>query len=121
MTNDEPTADADPMQPSPSASWRDQVAAVDPAGHSRMVDYLGYVTGKDAIPEQYRELMLFAVSVGIRFRPSVVTHGANALQAGASKDQLVQAAQLAGLSAGFTAVILAMDVISEITDPAAGE
>lgn len=99
-----------------TANWRDQVREHDEAGHAAMVGYLGHVTGKPDIPDVYRELILFAVSAGLRFRPSMRSHGAKALEVGATQGQLVQALQLAGLSGGFTCLIEGMSVIDEITD-----
>jgi alkylhydroperoxidase/carboxymuconolactone decarboxylase family protein YurZ len=95
-------------------NWRDEVARHDPDGHAAMVAYLGHVTGRDAIPERYRELILFAVSAGLRFAPSMRTHGARALECGATRAELVHALQLAALSAGFTAMIEGMAVIAEL-------
>ncbi|GAB3431247.1 carboxymuconolactone decarboxylase family protein [Actinophytocola sediminis] len=95
-------------------NWRDEVARHDQAGHDAMVAYIGHVTGKDDIPAKYRELILFAVSAGLRFAPSMRSHGAKALESGASQAELVQALQLAGLSGGFTCLIEGMAVLAEL-------
>ncbi|OLF05090.1 hypothetical protein BLA60_37555 [Actinophytocola xinjiangensis] len=95
-------------------NWRDEVARRDPAGHDAMVAYIGHVTGRDEIPQRYRELILFAVSAGLRFAPSMRSHGAKALESGATREELVQALQLAGLSGGFTCLIEGMAVLAEL-------
>lgn len=94
--------------------WRSQVAKHDPVAHQKMIDYLGHITGGDAIPQPYRELMLFASSTATRFRPSMETHGHRAIEQGATTDQLFQAAALASLSGGFTCLILAMEVMDQL-------
>ncbi|WP_165777576.1 carboxymuconolactone decarboxylase family protein [Amycolatopsis antarctica] len=98
----------------PATTWRDRVREYDEDGHSAMVAYLGHVTAKPDIPEAYRELILFAVSTGLRFAPSMRTHGARALESGATHGQLVHAVQLAALSGGFTCLIEGMSVLAEL-------
>lgn len=98
-----------------AANWRDRVRAHDEAGHEAMVGYIGHVTGKEDIPEVYRELILFSVAAGLRAWPSMRTHGGRALAGGATSGQLLQALQLAALTGGFSCLIEGMGVVDELT------
>lgn len=98
----------------PQQSWRDLVAKHDPVAHEKMLAYIGHITGKPDIPEQYRELILFAASATIRYSSSMLTHGARAVAAGATADQLFQAGALAALSGGFSSLIETTAVMADL-------
>jgi alkylhydroperoxidase/carboxymuconolactone decarboxylase family protein YurZ len=95
-------------------TWRDLVGDYDPVAQEKMLAYIGHITAEEPIEQPYRELMLFATSSAIRFRSSMETHGRRALEEGATREQLFQAAALAALSSGFPTLILAMEVVEDL-------
>lgn len=97
-----------------SSGWRDLVARHDRQAHDKMVAYIGQVVGDDSLPPKYRELVLFATSTAIRFRPSMLSHGGRAVEEGASREELFQTIALASLTGGFTCMIEGMQVLSEL-------
>lgn len=97
-----------------TTNWRDLVLQYAPDTHERMTAYIGHVVESSPLPAKERELMLFATSAAVRFRPSMLTHGRRAMEAGASVEELFHAVAFAALSGGFTCMIEGVGVLEEL-------
>ncbi len=80
-------------------------------------DTIGEAAGKAGpLDEKSRRLVKLALSVGGRQRGSVRSHARRALEAGASKEELLQVAALAVTSIGFAPSVAAYSWIQEVLE-----
>lgn len=107
LTEDKPTKNI------ASPDWREVVQGVDSVAHEKMSVYMAHVFEKNAIPEMFRELMIFSNSASTRDKRGMLIHGERAVAAGATTDQLFQAGALAALSGGFPCLVATADVLTD--------
>ncbi|MFS0823896.1 carboxymuconolactone decarboxylase family protein [Bacillus sp. 1P02SD] len=96
-------------------NWREVVKEYDEEMHEKLVSYIGHILEREStIPRKYKELILVAVSTGIRFESSIESHAKGALNHGATKEEVFEAMSLSALSAGFTAMIEGTKVLDRL-------
>jgi len=79
------------------------------------------VVREGAISIKFKRLMLVAISVALRCEPCMQTHIDGAIAAGASREEIIEAAGVAILMAGGPAVAYSATSILEILDKSGGE
>lgn len=95
-------------------NWREIIKTIDPELEKRISGYTGYALGTESeIPRKYKELILMAVSAGLRYGSSIRTHGTEAMYYGATDKEVIEALSLASLSAGFTAFIDGIEALGD--------
>ncbi|MBI2846897.1 MAG: carboxymuconolactone decarboxylase family protein [Chloroflexi bacterium] len=96
-------------------SWRETLAPLDPTYLELSHDIFMHVMEKrKAISRKNKELMVMAIDAAVHYVPGVKVHMTSAKKFGATKDEVVEALEVASLVTGVHALSLTMPVLQEV-------
>lgn len=94
--------------------WLDIIKSIDSGAQSKISETIEYIYKRDSkIPRKYKELILMACSAALRYGSSIRNHGKEAMNYGATEEEVVEALCLASLSSGFTAIIEGIEALGD--------
>lgn len=95
--------------------WREILAPLDPAYLELSHDIFMHVMEKrKAISKKNKELMVMAIDAAVHYVPGVKVHMTSAKRLGATKEEVLEALEVASLVTGVHALSLTLPVLQEV-------
>ena len=95
--------------------WRATIRAIDPQAEAKISDFIGYTVARESrLPRKTKELFLMAAAAAVRYGVSTAVHGRNALEQGATREELIEVLSIVAIQAGFTSFVDAVEALGDV-------